>query len=211
MKILHTATILLSVIISTGNLFAIDRDANMIDTARLDYNNFDHSDYFGLHITGENAVQDTDGKWAILAGVDGGKLSLDESPDFDVIGGEIGVKYYLKTLTSIAILGSYTWSNGDTFDYETPAITARIKQRFSQPDNSVSPYVKGEIEEQFVDSDLDNYNVAVFRAMLGCDFKMAEGYAFVFEGGISESDNLDNGADPEDGFLMTVAMQYDWN
>ncbi len=208
MKIIKISTLLTAILV-TNSVFAIDRNANMIDAVRLDYNTYENSEYFGIHITGENVVKDTDGKWAILAGITGGRLSLDAGPEFDAIGIEIGTKYYLESLTSIALLASYTWSNGDTVDYETPAVTARIKQRLAPAYKPVSPYLKGEITGQFVDA-IEDYDVIVFRAMLGCDFMMSDDFAMVFEGGISESENLDDGNDPEDGWLLTLAMQYYW-
>lgn len=200
---------LLISILATASSYAVDRYASMSDAFRIDYNSFDDSEFFGIHITGESLVKDTNDKWAILAGVSGGQISFDNGSDFDAIGIEIGTKYYLTPLSAIALLGGYTWSNGDVFDYETGSITARLKQRFTSANEPVSPYFKLELEGQFIDA-LEDYDAVVFRAMAGCDFMMSKDFAVVFEGGLSESENLDNGRDPEDGWLLTFAMQYYW-
>lgn len=209
MKTVHITTMILATMLTTVAAVAIDRDANMIDALRLNYASFDDSEYFGVHITGENTVKDTNGKWAILAGISGGRLSFEDGPDFDSIGLELGVKYYLQELTSISLLGGYTWSDGDIVDFETGSLTARIKHRFTSAYNPVSPYVKGEIAGLFIDA-IEDSDAVVFRAMAGCDFAMSPDFAFVFEGGISESENMDDGPDPEDGWLLTIAMQYYW-
>ena len=192
----------------SSSLFAIDRGANMIDTAWLESGFFDNSDYYGLHITGENLVKNSDGKWAILAGIEGGTVSVDQGSDFNSIGIELGVKYYIAPLTSIAGLGGYTWNDADN-SFETGKITARIKQRLAQPEAAVSPYLKLETALQFIDID-DSDNIFVIRAMAGCEFRMSDTWALIFEGGYSESDNLDDGPDTEDGFLLRIGMQYDW-
>ncbi len=209
MKTVQITTMILATIMATSSTYAVDRYANMTDTCRVNYNSFESSDYFGVHITGETLVKDTDDKWAILAGISGGQLSFDAGSDFDTIGIEIGAKYYLSPLTAIALLGGYTWSNGDIVDFETGSITARIKQRFISADEPVSPYFKVELAGQFFDAPED-YDAVVLRAMAGCDFMMSKDFAFVFEGGISESENMDDGRDPEDGWLLTLAMQYYW-
>jgi len=208
MKTIKTTAFLMAAMFVSSSLFAIDRDANMIDTAWLEGGFFDNSDYFGLHITGENLVKNSNGKWAILAGIEGGTVDVDQGEDFNSIGIELGVKYYIAPLTSIAGLGGYTWNDADD-SFETGEITARIKQRLTQPEAAVSPYLKLETALQFVDID-DSDNIWVIRAMAGCDFRMSDTWALIFEGGYSESDNLDDGPDTEDGFLLRIGMQYDW-
>jgi len=209
MKTIHISIIALALLITTACSYAVDRNASMSDAFRVNYNSFNDSEYFGIHITGENLVKDTNDKWAILAGVSGGTLSFDDGPDFDAIGIEIGTKYYITPLSAVALLGGYTWSNGDSVNFETGSITARLKQRFVSANKPVSPYFKLEIAQQFVDAPED-YDAVVLRGMLGCDFMMSQDFAFVFEGGISESDNMDDGNDPEDGWLLSLAMQYYW-
>ncbi len=199
-----------SILIVTLNLYAIDREANMIDTAWVDGYSFDHSDYIGLRVTGENAIQGTDGKWAILAGISGGTFSPDYGDNSLSIGGEIGLKYYFSRLTSVAALGGYTWNDADDYDYDMGTATARLKQRFMPATNPLSPYIKLETGMQFIDTD-DSDNVWVYRALLGCDISSTDSMAFILEGGYAGSDNQDDGRDTEDGWIFRLGMQYYWN
>lgn len=194
----------------SSSLFAIDRDAKMIDTVWVDGYSFDYYDYIGLHITGENTIQNTDGKWAILAGVRGGSISPDIGENSLSLGGEIGLKYYFTELTSIAGLGGYMWNDADDYDFNVGEFTARLTQRFIPATRPLSPYIKLEAAIQFVDM-VETDNIAVYRAFAGCDVLSSETMAFVFEGGYSESDNLDDGIDTEDGWVVRLAMRYYWN
>ena len=194
----------------SSSIFAIDREAQMIDTAWVDGYSFDYYDYIGLHITGENTIRNTDGKWAILAGVRGGSLSPDTGENSISLGGEIGLKYYFAELTSVAGLGSYIWNDADDYDFNIGEFTARITQRFISPTHPLSPYIKLEAAMQFVDMG-ESDNVAVYRAFAGCDILSSETMSFVFEGGYSESDNLDDGPDTEDGWILRLGMRYYWN
>jgi hypothetical protein len=53
--------------------------------------------------------------------------------------------------------------------------------------------------------------MSVFELLAGCELRMQEKLAFVFEGGVSESESLDSdGRGIADGWLLRIAMQYDW-
>lgn len=210
MKLFRVWSVSIAAMLATASLYAIDRDAAMIDAVWIEGASFDYADYFGGHITGENMIADSNDKWAVLAGVLAGTGSIDNGSDFDTIGLELGLKYYLLPLTSIAGIGSYAWNNADEGDdFDTGAFTARIKQRLISADEPISPYLKLEAALQFIDFE-DSDSQFTFRAMAGCDVMMSDTFALVFEGGYSESDNLDDGPDTEDGWLLRIGMQYYW-
>ena len=211
MKLLTIPTaIFIAAISMTSSLFAIDRDSKMIDTAWFDGTSYDNYSYYGLRITGENTVEGTDGKWALLASVMGGSFSPDFGSDSLALGGKLGIKYYAMPLTGIALLGGYTWNDSDDYNYDIGEFTLRLKQRFIDAAEPISPYIKLEAGLQFADL-VDSDNIAVYRAFVGCDFAMSDTMDFVFEGGYAGSDNLDDGIDTEDGWNFRFGMQYHWN
>ena len=210
MKLSDVGIICLALALTACAALAIDRDANMIDAIRIEGASYDHADYGGINITGETLVDDTGGQWAIVAGISAGRLSIDAGGDFDAMALALGAKYYFTPLTSLAILGSYTWYDA-VGDFEVGAATASIKQRLRSPTRPLSPFLRLDTSVQFVDQ-LNSYNVLVLTATAGCDFMMNDSMAIVFEGGISESEKLDDeGFDRADGWLLSVAMQYYWD
>jgi len=187
---------------------AIDRNAGMIDSAKIEGASYDDSDYVALHITGEVAVEHTGGRWAVLAGLAGGSLSLDGGGDLDILTVDLGVKHYISPVTSLTLLGSYTWHDGNA-DFEVGTATVSVKQRLQPATAPISPFVRLSTAVQFVDQ-LESYDVLVLAATAGCDFMMSRDMAVVFEGGISESEEFDDGIDRADGWIMNVALRYYW-
>jgi len=208
MKASRLVASLLAVVLAASTALAIDRDARMIDAARIEGASYDDSDYAAFRVTGETEVENTAGQWAILAGVAVGSLSLDEGPDFDVVTLELGAKRYITPLTSFALIGSYGWNDGPG-DFEVGMATLSIKQRFQDADQPLSPFVRLDTSMQFVDQ-LESYDVLVIAATIGCDFMLGDNWALVLEGGVSESEEFDDGVDRADGWIMGVAMQYYW-
>ena len=166
------------------------------------------ADYAAVRVTGETGVEDTAGQWAILAGIAAGSLSLDQGPDLDVLTLELGAKRYMNQLTSLALIGNYGWNDGPV-DFEVGTVTLSVKQRFQSASRPISPFLRLDTSMQFVDQ-LESYDVLVIAATLGCDFMMGNNWALVFEGGVSESEEFDDGVDRADGWIMGVAMQYYW-
>jgi hypothetical protein len=208
MRTIHALSFCLITLLAASSAYAIDRNADMIDAFKVEGASYRNSDYVGLRITGETKVADSSGKWAILAAVAGGQLSLDAGPDTDAIEVGIGLKYYLTSLTSISGMGRYEWNDAD-IDFEVGTFDVSIKQRLINADRPISPYFKIGAGIQFVDHD-ESYEVLVLSASAGCDFMMNESMAFVFEAGISESEDIDEGEDREDGVHLGIAMQYYW-
>jgi hypothetical protein len=208
MKSIYAFSLSLITLLAVSSAYAIDRNADMIDAVKLEGASYRNSDYAGLRITGENRVADSSGKWAILAALAGGQLSLDAGPEMDAIEVGLGLKFYLTSLTSISGMVRYTWLE-DVIDFEVGAFDVSIKQRLINASRPISPYFKIGAGIQAVDTD-DSYEVLVLTASAGCDFMMNESMAFVFEAGISESEDVDKGSDREDGFHVGIAMQYYW-
>ncbi|MBT3192192.1 MAG: hypothetical protein HN341_06520, partial [Verrucomicrobia bacterium] len=110
----------LAIMLSSAMLFAvattqaIDREASMIDTLWFQGASYDHSDYAGLRLTGETQIQDCGGEWAILAGIAAGELSMDEGETYDSFGLSLGIQYYVSSLSTLAVIGSYTWNSGES-------------------------------------------------------------------------------------------------
>jgi hypothetical protein len=209
----HLITTLLSAVVlfSAPAAHAIDRGASMIDALWFQGASYDRADYAGIRITGETQVEGTGGEWAILAGITAGELSLDAGDTYDSIGISLGVQHYLSSLTTIAILGSYTWNNSDTdLSLNTGAASAWLKQRLLSPEKPISPFIRIEASLQAIDS-ADSDNALVVRTTAGCDFMMGDDMAIVFEGGLSESDSLSTGGfGREDGWILNIAMQFYW-
>jgi hypothetical protein len=204
-------TLLASAILLAGSsAFAIDRGAGMIDAIWLQGASYNGVDYIGARITGETEIQNTGGQWAILASVGGGTLSFDNADDFDALGVSIGVKYYVTELTSISGEGNYTWNNADV-NFSEGGATASFKQRMLAPTRAISPYFRLVTSLNFLEKDDDSYNVLAVAAITGCDFVMNDTMAFVFEGGVSESDAVSgDGVGRQDGWFLSLAMKYYW-
>ncbi len=208
-------SLLVSVPVLTAN--ALDRDALSIEALRLDVAAYDHSDDIGLAITDESPVAGSGGTWTVVSELGAGQLSQSDGPSFDRLHLKIGVKHYLTTVTSIALLGGYTWYDDDD-DFEIGEITLAARQFLASPYAGVAPYVRLNGSLQFVDPSLqsparttESYGMSVIEALAGCEFRMKENLAFVFEGGVSESESLANdGRGIADGWLLRIAMQYDW-
>jgi hypothetical protein len=208
MRMNQLASLVIALVLTTSYAIAIDRNASMVDTVRIDATSYDHADSVLVRVTGETAVEDTGGMWAILAGIGAGSFDPKNNGDYDTLAIELGVRNYLTRLTSISILGGYTWLDGPT-DLEVGTITLSAKQRLQAPSEPVSPFIRLNASLQFVD-DVDSYDVLVLSASAGCDFAMSKDMALVFEGGISESEDIDDGTDRADGWQASVAMRYYW-
>ena len=208
MKSVHAISLCLATLLSVSSAFAIDRNASMIDAAKFEGASYRNSDYLGLRITGETQVADSSGKWAILAALAGGRLDMNAGPEVDVIEIALGLKYYLTPLTSISGMGRYTLNDSD-IEFEVGAFDVSVKHRLVSASRPVSPYLKTTAGIQFVDQD-ESYEVLVLTASAGCDFMMNESMAFVFEAGFSESEDIEDGIDLEEGLHIGIAMQYYW-
>lgn len=195
----------------------LERDALSIEALRLDSAAYKHSDDIGLAITDVTPVAGSGGTWAVASEIGAGRLSQSSGPSFDRLHLKLGVQHHLTTVTSIALLGGYAWYDGDD-SFEIGSITLAARQFLTSPYAGVAPYVRINGSLQFVEPSLqsparttESYRMTVVEALAGCEFRMQEKLAFVFEGGVSESESLDSdGTGFADGWLFRIAMQYDW-
>lgn len=210
-----TATLM--VLIPCINAEAIDREADSIEAFRVDWASYAHTEDFGLAITAESPVANSGGMWAVISELGGGQLSQSEGPSFDRLHLKLGLKRYLTDLTSLALSGGYAWYDGDD-SFNIGQLTLSARQFLISTRAPVAPYVRVNGSLQFVDPSLasparqtDSYDMSVIEALAGCEVRMPEGLAFVFETGLSESTSLSSsGTGFADGWLLRFAMQYDW-
>ena len=200
---------------------AIDRDAIMIDELNLEVTSYDDADYVGVSITVENVMAAASGNWALIAGVGAGQLEFDSTAsDHDALWGGLGMKWYMTPVTGISLMG--TWKELDYLGYDDVEIlgaVAEVKQRLLPATMSISPYVKAKATIQEVDhpagyiglASAGTFTELIVSASFGCEFMMNDSMAWVFEAGISESEDFEDGGDTEDGFLARLAMRYHWD
>ena len=204
--------------IATG-VFALERNAKMIDTLYLESSDYDYGQLRSINLSVENMTAAKNESWAIIADLGLGNIDYDNMGDEDFWSGSLGVKYYLTTVTSLSLMGSYTemgFSTGP--DIEFLAGTLEVIQRLFPTSFAVSPFVKISASVQEVDHPAnflslpvaDSFTELVLKGTVGCDFLMNDEFAFVFSLGYSESEDLDDGGDTSDGLSAVVAMKYYW-
>lgn len=214
-NVLRIASLLVPVAILTAS--GLERDARSIEALRGDAAAYNHSDDIGLAITDVSPVAGSGGTWAVVSELGGGRLSQSSGPSFDRLHLKIGVRHYLTSASSITLLGGYTWYDNDD-NFEIGELTLDARQFLLAPTAPVVPYVRVTGSLQFVDPSLqsparttESYRMTVFELLAGCELRMQQKMAFVFEGGVSESESLDSdGRGIADGWLLRIAMQYDW-
>lgn len=195
----------------------IERDARSIESFCLEGAAYDHSDDYGITITDVRPVAQSGGTWAVVSAIGAGELSQSSGPTFDRLHLELGVKYYATPMTSVAVLGGYTWYDSDD-GFEIGSFTLSARQFLVSPEAPLSPYVRLNGSLDFVEPSLQSparttasYKMTVFEVLAGCELRMQEKMAFVLEGGVSESESLNSdGRGIADGWLLKIAMQYDW-
>ncbi len=208
-----------SVFMLTGMVpvLALERGAQSIEAVRIEGASYRRCEDMGLTISTDRVVDNTAGAWAVIAEIGGGRLSQKAGPSFDRLQLGLGVKRHLGLMTSFSLLGGYRWYQGDD-RFEVGAVSFSGRQFLVPPVYAVAPYIRLNGELQFVDPSLSSpgrqtgsYRMVVLEALAGCEFRMREGLAFIFEAGVSDSETLSGGGTAyADGFLLQFAMQYDW-
>jgi len=153
----------------------------------------------------------------LVAGLRGGKLDQDQGQDYDRIGFELGLQYRLTPITHITLAASHDWFTGVS-DYTSGAAHIRLRQALDDAQAPVVPFVRLNGSLHFLDPEIESparqarsYNLLVVEALVGLEVRMRKDFRWVFEGGRSQSQALDNaGPDLADGWLGRIAMQYDW-
>lgn len=193
-------------------VFAIDRDARMIDTFSFDFSELDDMDYAGGSIFGETALADPD--WAILFGAGYGNSSPGGAPNIDVLTIGVGVKYCIISPTSVSLLGAYqNFDQRGRSEKDAKAATVGVKHRFISADQRVSPFARGTLSwrdrSSFSDpGNEDSFSETLFTVGGGVEFAMGANFSFVFEGAYVKADDSKDGTEDLDGWIGSVAMQY---
>ncbi len=207
--------LLLCSILAATAAHAIDRDAVSIERVQVTSAMLDHGDSVSAQAFSETAVDPYAGTWAILAALGIGVEDPDTGPDADTWSVALGIKCYVARLTSIALLGSYERSDPPERDTSAWAGEVRLRQRILDPAATVSPYLEGraalaEVKTPAPETGHHTFVAVRFAALLGIEFAMRDDFSIVFEGGYTESEDIDDGYDPADGWIAAVAMQYYW-
>ena len=211
-------TILAALLASSTSVLAIDRDADMIDSASIDVSLFDAVDVVAITLWSEIALKTIHEEWAILAGVKYGVAEPDDGNDDDstwYVGA--GVKFYATDFTSFAVIGSYQ-DYGSAFDADAISGTFYARHRLLSAEEILSPYFAGSFSlqnftyEAPFSSDSEEFVNMVMTATIGCDFMMQPNLAIRFEGGFSQSQALEGDENKvADGWLASAAMVYYWD
>jgi len=194
---------------------AVDRDARMIDTIRLEYGELNDADLIGLKIWGENALLPERGPWAILFGGRICELSGEAAEDGDLWNIFLGIKYYIFPETSAVLQATYgevDWHRS----YDVRGVEMQLVHRFLPAEEPMSPFVRGAagLKERGrfgdpVEPDEDKDGVQ-FEVGAGIDFQSNEELSFVFEAALIEGENLHGEIDISDGWILSFGMKYHW-
>jgi hypothetical protein len=147
----------------------------------------------------------------------GGTLRQSRGSSYDTIGLDLGLKYYMFPETSLSLSGGYNWYLG-TPNYDTASVNLRIRHAFLPEDAPVVPFARVNGSIQFIDPvrqsparQDSSYSLLVVEALAGVQFRLRKDFGWVFEGGRSQSQAVNNaGPDLADGWIGRIAMQYDW-
>lgn len=193
---------------------AIDRDARMIDTIALESTYYNSGDSFGGSLWGETATAAPNENWAILLGGGLGTIWPDGGDGVDYWEIGLGMKYYLVQDTSIAVAATYR--ELDMFD-DPDVLTGELtlKHRFVPADDPVSPFARAVIGMRTVETipepEIDeDFTEMILALGIGCDFMMADNFAFVFESVWYVTEELGDDEESPDWWLGRIGMQYYW-
>jgi hypothetical protein len=201
--------------LAAGGAWAIDREARSVETAGFEMANYRDLDYAGVRLDVENLLAAESEKWALLAGVSGGRFKPDTGDRVYTGLLTMGIRHYLLPVTALSLTGSYR--TDDSRAFKVAAGTAGLKQRFLPASRAISPWVAGRISVQdvnlskgFLSARERSYTAVVTTLEVGCDFMMDERFAFVFHAGASETETVQSGASYADGIYGGIALRYYW-
>lgn len=189
---------------------AIDRGATMVDRISLDVASLDDADSVGASIWGEYCLAAENENLALLAGGGYSEISPDHFSNIEAWMLGIGFKYYLHPLTSLSLVGSYTWWDSEK---DVKAGTALLKQRLVSAAENVSPFVTASVTARerstFSDPGTENsFSETIFTVGGGFDFMLREDMAFAFEASYADADKSPNEEEDLDGWLGSFSMIY---
>ena len=191
--------------------FAIDRNAEMIDTAALEVSNLDDADSIGVGVWGETAFDTESPVWAVLVKAAYGEIAPTDASNMHYWNAAVGLKYYILPETSVALLGDYT-SYNDTRDAKMGTIQG--KHRFVSAEEKVSPYATASIgireRGTFSDEDVKerSYTEKLLTLGGGVEFRMTEVLSFIFDAKYVAARSSSDGTEDLDGIAGFIALQY---
>ena len=188
-----------------------------IESIGFDYANYRNYASIGGSIKTEVPVYQAEQRIFFMAGLSGANIRQKRGASYDNIGLELGLKYHLFPVTSIAVVGSHDWFSGEP-NYTTAAAHVRLRQAFQPDDAPVVPFVRANGILQFIDPVRESparqdrsYRLLVFEAIGGVEVRIRKDFRWIVEGGRSQSKAVNNaGPDLADGWIGRIAMQYDW-
>lgn len=215
-KLHHLAVSLLCVLATVISLHAITDPVESVESLGFQYGNYRYHDYAGIYIDSATPVHNNQNIF-LLAEIAGGRVTQSRRDDFNHLGLELGLKYQMLPVSSIAILGSYDWFLGSP-DYGISAAHIRLRQGLVPHDSPVIPFLRANGSIQFVSPSRQSparqaasYRMLVLEALAGVEVRMRQDFRWVFEGGRSQSKAINNdGPDIANGWIARVAMRYDW-
>ncbi len=210
--ILTTALLLASVA-----AYAVPRDVDSVESANVLFRNYDAFDIYGGSIRSAVPLYHSQGLWFFTAELRGGRLTQDEGPDFDQVGGELGLTYNMTPVTEIHGAAGYDRYLG-TPDFDAVTVRGGIRQALLPNDAYIIPFLRASLSLQFLDPTIASparqnasYDLSVLEVGGGIVVRTQKTLRWVFEGGRSQSSALDNdGPDLMDGWTLRIAMMYDW-
>lgn len=196
---------------------ALERRADSIEAVRFDAATYRHHRYYGVSIRADVAIPKTSRKWGMLYEIGTGTLLQDDASSMSRFHLLIGVSLRPTEVSKLSLQGGYAW-HFDNDRFGIGKTVASAKHYLRSPSAPVLPYIQINGKVQFIEPTLasparqeESYRLTVIEALAGCEFRMNRDLAFVFEGGRSTSDTYrSTGKDLADGWIMRVAMQYDW-
>lgn len=182
---------------------ATDRDAASIDTIGGYASSPADVDIMKLTLWSEQALANNYYNWAVLVGISGGVESPTGEKDnrFWQVG--LGLKYYLDSLTSLAIRGEYGQHHNLSGNPDFRICTVEAKRRLFDAKNVISPFIVAFYSLTDGEAHRSAQHTLGFRA--GSDFMLTDTIALSLQGGYEQSEG------DRDGFIFSVALICYWN
>ncbi len=196
---------------------ALSPDLTSRESVNFHYANYDDFTLMSGSIRTESPLYRSGGLWSFTAELRGGRLSQDIGPSFDRIGGELGLKLHASPVTDLYGSVGYDRFLGSP-DYDATSLTLGARQCFLPTDSPIVPFIRANWTTQFIDPTLESparqtkdYRLSVIELMGGLEVRTQKTLRWAFEGGRSQSKAVNNaGPDLADGWLIRIAMIYDW-
>jgi len=202
---------------ATLSSHALSEPLESIESIGFEYANYRNHTSIGGTIAADIPVYRADHRTFFTASLGGGTIRQNRGSSYDRVGMELGLKYHVTPVTSAMVAGSYDWFLGSP-NYKIAAAHVRLRQALLPADAPVLPFVRVNGTLQFLDPVAEsparqdrNYRLIVVEALGGVEVRIRNDFRWVLEGGRSQSKAINNaGPDLADGWILRIAMRYDW-